>query len=149
VRKADADEGKRAELLSSQDRGSWRRCARTTASCAAPSRFSRQCQRFRRRAHPTPNEMSAFIEEHHRRFGVEPICMTLGRLASAYYARQTGRRSSCSIEDERLLARIEESRFDQFEVTSSKAAGPLGFRPPSSRVLSSESITQINSGSSV
>jgi putative transposase len=52
--------------------------------------------------------VSAFIEEHRRRFGVEPICRVLGVSASAYYERATGRRSARAIEDERLLARIRE-----------------------------------------
>lgn len=52
--------------------------------------------------------MSAFIEEHRERFGVEPICQTLEVSASAYYERRTGRRSARAIEDERLLARIRE-----------------------------------------
>jgi putative transposase len=52
--------------------------------------------------------VSAFIEEHRDRFGVEPICRTLGASASAYYERRTGRRSARSLEDERLLARIRE-----------------------------------------
>ena len=52
--------------------------------------------------------MSAFIEAHRQRFGVEPICSTLGVSASAYYERAKGNRSARSIEDERLLARIEE-----------------------------------------
>ena len=50
--------------------------------------------------------MSAFIEEHRERFGVEPICATLGVSASAYYERATGRRSARTVEDERLLAVI-------------------------------------------
>jgi putative transposase len=52
--------------------------------------------------------VSSFIEEHRERFGVEPICSTLEVSASAYYERQTGRRSPRAIEDERLLARIRE-----------------------------------------
>lgn len=52
--------------------------------------------------------MSAYIEEHRERFGVEPICRTLEVSASAYYERRTGRRSARAIEDERLLARIRE-----------------------------------------
>ncbi len=52
--------------------------------------------------------MSAFIEGHRQRFGVEPICKTLGVSASAYYERAKGERSARSIEDERLLERIEE-----------------------------------------
>ena len=51
--------------------------------------------------------MSAFIEEHRERFGVEPICETLGVSASAYYERATGRRSARAQEDERLLGVIE------------------------------------------
>jgi putative transposase len=42
------------------------------------------------------------------RFGVEPICSTLGVSASAYYQRKTGERSARQAQDERLLARIRE-----------------------------------------
>jgi putative transposase len=52
--------------------------------------------------------VSAFIDEHRARFGVEPICRTLGVSASAYYQRATGQRSARAIEDERLLGRIRE-----------------------------------------
>ena len=52
--------------------------------------------------------MSRYVDEHRSRFGVEPICRTLGVSASAYYERATGRRSRRAIEDERLLARIRE-----------------------------------------
>jgi putative transposase len=52
--------------------------------------------------------VSAFIEEHRERFGVEPICETLGVSASAYYRRATCQRSARQVEDERLLAVIAE-----------------------------------------
>src|SRR5207249_4362517 len=45
-------------------------------------------------------------EQHRERFGVEPICSTLGVSASAYYERASGRRSTRQVEDERLLERI-------------------------------------------
>ena len=51
--------------------------------------------------------MSAFIDEYCARFGVEPICRTLGVSASAYYQRATGERSARVAQDERLLAVIE------------------------------------------
>ena len=51
--------------------------------------------------------MSRFIDAHRGRFGVEPICRTLGVSASAYYQRASGRRSRRAIEDEQLLERIE------------------------------------------
>jgi len=50
--------------------------------------------------------VSRYVDEHRGRFGVEPICMTLGVSVSAYYERATGRRSKRAVEDERLLARI-------------------------------------------
>ena len=51
--------------------------------------------------------MSAFIDEHRARFGVEPICRTLDVSASAYYQRATGAKSVRRIQDERLLEVIE------------------------------------------
>jgi hypothetical protein len=47
--------------------------------------------------------VSRYIDEHRGRFGVEPICRTLGVSASAYYHRKTGERSERAVEDERLL----------------------------------------------
>jgi putative transposase len=52
--------------------------------------------------------VSRYVDEHRGRFGVEPICRTLGVSASAYYERATGRRSRRAVEDERLLTRIRE-----------------------------------------
>jgi putative transposase len=52
--------------------------------------------------------VSAFIEEHRERFGVEPICSTLGVSVSAYYERASGHRSERQVEDERLLEKISE-----------------------------------------
>jgi putative transposase len=51
--------------------------------------------------------VSAFIDQHRDRFGVEPICTTLGVSASAYYQRANGQRSRRAVEDQRLLGRID------------------------------------------
>ena len=59
--------------------------------------------------------MSAFIDQHRERFGVEPICRTLDVSASAYYQRATGERSARGVEDERLAARIREVHSQNFE----------------------------------
>jgi len=59
--------------------------------------------------------VSAFIDGHRERFGVEPICEVLGVSASAYYQRATGERSARSVEDERLTARIREVHEQNFE----------------------------------
>jgi putative transposase len=58
--------------------------------------------------------VSAFVDEHRGRFGVEPICRTLGVSASAYYERARGRRSIRRVEDERLLERIEQLHADNY-----------------------------------
>jgi hypothetical protein len=50
--------------------------------------------------------VSVFIDEQRERFGVEPICRTLGVSASAYYQRATGQRSVRRVEDDRLLELI-------------------------------------------
>jgi len=50
--------------------------------------------------------VSRYIDGHRGRFGVEPICSTLGVSASAYYRRATGERSARVVEDERLLELI-------------------------------------------
>jgi len=58
--------------------------------------------------------VSAFIDAHRERFGVEPTCRTLGVSASAYYHRATGRRSARRVEDERLLGVIEDVHGESY-----------------------------------
>ena len=48
--------------------------------------------------------MSRYVDEHRGRFGVEPICPTLGVSASTYYERASGRRSLRAVEDEDIRA---------------------------------------------
>jgi transposase len=57
-------------------------------------------------ARRTPIEVSAFIDEHRARFGVEPDLQGLGVSASADYQRAKDQRSARAVENERLLARI-------------------------------------------
>ena len=55
------------------------------------------------------------MHEHRERFGVEPICRTLGVSASAFYDRQTGQRSARRLEDERLLGVIRDTHKKNYE----------------------------------
>ncbi len=64
--------------------------------------------------------MSAFIEEHRERFGVEPICEALGVSASAYYQRATGQRSARRVEDGRLLGVIERVHGENYSAYGSR-----------------------------
>jgi putative transposase len=64
--------------------------------------------------------VSAFIEEQRERFGVEPICETLGVSASAYYQRATGERSARQLADERLLVEIRRVHGENYECYGSR-----------------------------
>ncbi|HEY5050499.1 MAG TPA: IS3 family transposase, partial [Acidothermaceae bacterium] len=56
-----------------------------------------------------------FIDEHRDRFGVEPICRTLGVSASAYYHRRHGELSAREVKDRRLTERIREIHQANYE----------------------------------
>jgi transposase InsO family protein len=58
--------------------------------------------------------VSAFIDKVRDRFGVEPVCRTLGVSASAYYQRATGQRSAREVRHERLSERIREVHRDNY-----------------------------------
>ena len=79
-----------------------------------------------------------FIEEHRARFGVEPICRTLGVSASAYYQRARGWRSERAVDDERLLGVIRELHQANYFAYGSrrmwKALGRAGEQVGRSRV---------------
>jgi putative transposase len=82
--------------------------------------------------------VSRYVEEHRGRFGVEPICQTLGVSASAYYQRKTGRRSARAVEDQRLLERIRELHAANYYAYGYrrmwKALGRAGETAPRCRV---------------
>ena len=64
--------------------------------------------------------MTALIDEHRGRFGVEPICRVLDVSASAYSHRRHGLRSKRRVEDERLLERIRELHAANYYVYGSR-----------------------------
>jgi putative transposase len=59
--------------------------------------------------------VSAFIDGHRERFGVEPICRTLGVSASAYYQRKSSPPSARQVEDERLVGVIRVTHKRNYE----------------------------------
>jgi putative transposase len=59
--------------------------------------------------------VSAFIDMHRDRFGVEPICRVLDVSASAYYQRAKDKPSARAVEDERLLGVIRETHKKNYE----------------------------------
>ncbi len=66
--------------------------------------------------------MSVFIDEHRDRFGVEPICRTLGVSASAYYHRRQAAPSDRAQADARLIERIREVHRANYEAYGYRCA---------------------------
>jgi putative transposase len=64
--------------------------------------------------------VTAYIDAHRGRFGVEPICRVLGVSASAYYQRKTGQRSARVIDDGRMLSLIRELHLANYEAYGSR-----------------------------
>ena len=81
---------------------------------------------FATRARRRPDRGERVHRRHRDRFGVEPICRTLGVSASAYYQRATGERSARGVEDERLIAGIREVHRGELRVL--RATGGCGTR---------------------
>jgi putative transposase len=54
--------------------------------------------------------MSAYIDSHKNRFGVEPICRTLGVAPSSYYARRIRPPSARALADAELVGQIHAAR---------------------------------------
>jgi putative transposase len=54
--------------------------------------------------------MSAYIDQHKERFGVEPICRTLGIAPSSYYARRVRPPSARQMRDGELVGEIHAAR---------------------------------------
>ena len=78
VRRAEADQGLRPGLPSIEEREEIRKLKRENAELRRGERDPESCVGvLRDRARRRPTEVSAFIEEHRARFGVEPICRTV------------------------------------------------------------------------
>ena len=60
--------------------------------------------------------MTAYIDEHARSFGVEPICRTLEIAPSSYYAARSRPPSARALADEELKPKISEIHRENFAV---------------------------------
>ena len=84
---------------------------------------------------PDPTEVSAFIDAHRDRFGVELICRTIGTSASAYYQRRTGKRSARAVDDARLLGRIRQLHAANYHAYGRGGCGRRCAAPASRSVV--------------
>jgi hypothetical protein len=109
VRQAEADQGLRPDLPTSEEREAIKRLRQENFELRGANEILKAASVFfaKELDRPRPTEVSRYVDEHRGRFGVEPICKTLGVSVSAYYQRRSGRRSQRTVGDERLLGRIE------------------------------------------
>ena len=116
VEQAEVDGGLRPDLPTSEEREEIRKLRKEVFELRRANEILKAASGIGRdRARRRPADVSAFIDEHRERFGVEPICEVLDVSASAYYQRRCGERSARSVEDERLTARIREVHEQNFE----------------------------------
>lgn len=109
MRQAEADQGLRPDLPTSEEREEIKRLRQENFELRGANEILKSASVFFcQGARPRPTEVSRYVDKHRGRFGVEPICKTLGVSVSAYYQRRSGRRSARAVEDERLLGRIRE-----------------------------------------
>lgn len=73
VRQAEVDSGGRGELLRPREREEIRSLRREVRELRRANEILKSASVFFARARPRPNEVSAFIDEHRERFGVEPV----------------------------------------------------------------------------
>ncbi len=108
VRQLKADEGRRSDLPSSEEREEIKRLRKEVYELRRANEIPLgRVGVFRDRARRRPTEVSRFVDEHRGRFGVEPTCGVLGVSASAYYQRASAQRSRRAVQDEWLLGHIE------------------------------------------
>jgi hypothetical protein len=116
VRQAEADQGLRPDLPTAAEREEIQDLRKEVFELRRANEHPQgRVGVFRDRARCRPTEVSAFVDEHRGRFGVEPICRALGVSASAYYHRASGERSERAVSDERLLGVIREVHLANYE----------------------------------
>jgi len=108
VRQWEAEKGLRPDLPTAAEREEIKQLRKENYELRRANEILKAASVFfRDRARRRPAEVSAFIDAHRDRFGVEPICRILGVSESAYYQRRSGARSRRSVEDEQLLGAIQ------------------------------------------
>ena len=84
VRQAEADTGKCRDRLTSAEREKDRVVAQENAGLRRANEIRKAASPYPRAgAGPEPAEAMGFIDEYRSRFGVEPICRTLGWCVSS------------------------------------------------------------------
>jgi transposase-like protein len=111
VRQAEADQGRRPELLTTNERDELTRLRKEVAELRRANAILKgRLRLFRDGARPDPAKVTRYVEERRDAFGVEPICRVLGVSVSTHYARRSRKPSRRALRDRELLAEIEAAR---------------------------------------
>src|SRR5438128_10051424 len=78
VCQAEADQGLRPDLPTSEEREEIKRLRQENFELRRANEILKSASVFFAKARPRPTEVSHYVDEHRGRFGVEPICKTLG-----------------------------------------------------------------------
>jgi transposase-like protein len=111
VRQADADSGRRRDLLKTDEREELKEAPEGERRASARERdLEGRLRLFRSGARPDPATVTRYVEERRDAFEVEPICRTLGVPVSRHYARRSRKPSARELADLELLVEIEAAR---------------------------------------
>jgi transposase len=108
VRQLEADEGLRPDLPSSEEREEIKRLRREVYELRRANEILKAASVFLRPSSTQTDRIERLHRRAPRSLRRRADLPDPGRAASAYYQRATGERSARSIEDERLLERIDE-----------------------------------------
>jgi hypothetical protein len=86
ARQVEADEGLRPDLPTSEEREEIKALRKEVYELRRANEILKAASVLSRPSSCRRNELSRLIDEHRGRFGVEPICRTLGVSASACYS---------------------------------------------------------------
>jgi putative transposase len=111
VRQAEADSGRRRDLLTTNEREELKRLRKENAELRRANEILKDASvYFATELDPTWRRGPATSQKRRVLFGVVPICRTLGVPVSTFYARRSRKPSRRALEDRRLLAEIYAAR---------------------------------------
>src|SRR3954469_13491353 len=100
VGQAEADSGRRRDLLTTNERDELKRLRKENAELKRANAILKDASvLFRDGARPDPAKGTPYVEGRREVFGVEPICRTLGVSVSTHYARRSRKPSRRELAD--------------------------------------------------
>ena len=106
VRQAEADQGKRSDRLTTQERERLKELERENRELRRANEILKAASVFFAQELDQPGRSDEVIDSHRERFGVEPICRVLEASDKTYYAKRCRPPSQRALGDVDLLEQI-------------------------------------------